>query len=84
MGDSYAGFNGAVTSSLRKVIKDVDKMTREQMLQWGRNFIVTESPQPNPARVGMILLQWGRNFIVTERPHADRHEQTVTDASMGP
>ena len=38
------------------------------MLQWGRNFCVTERARYGRAAAAAALLQWGRNFCVTESP----------------
>ena len=60
-------FNGAVTFSLRKFPCTVQgNPVCALLLQWGRNFFVTEiNSWGNPRWVSKTL-QWGRNFFVTE------------------
>ena len=53
------------------------------MLQWGRNFIVTENGKPDEERLNKAVLQWGCNFIVTERSRR-RRPHLGNIASMGP
>ena len=65
-GIAVASFNGAVTSSLRRVICRAVSGPGYGGLQWGRNFIVTESEGWGANRSPCGGLQWGRNFIVTE------------------
>ncbi len=38
----------------------------ELLLQWGRNFIVAETPITSNSITTTPVLQWGRNFIVAE------------------
>ena len=60
-------FNGAVTFSLRKLIKWSNNGLRKSWLQWGRNFFVTEiGDRVSFSSSVRCLLQWGRNFFVTE------------------
>ena len=41
-------------------------MPNVTMLQWGRNFFVTEIGLRFSSLHAVLLLQWGRNFFVTE------------------
>ena len=60
-------FNGAVTFSLRKLVQEEITLNPDgSMLQWGRNFFVTEICAAAGLSRNDILLQWGRNFFVTE------------------
>ena len=43
-----------------------DKHRCTIMLQWGRNFFVTEIADRKKAESRLFKLQWGRNFFVTE------------------
>ena len=63
----YGGFNGAVTFSLRKCANLEDaNLTGADLLQWGRNFFVTEIYIQLVHLELQEKLQWGRNFFVTE------------------
>ena len=47
-------------------------------LQWGRNFIVTESCMVLLGGAEIKMLQWGRNFIVTESGFRIRNNSLST------
>ena len=65
MGASFC-FNGAVTFSLRKYHDRVLEVRSSILLQWGRNFFVTEIYTLQIYTLQVCTLQWGRNFFVTE------------------
>ena len=65
--DQLGRFNGAATLSLRKCSNPISTLTPNNLLQWGRNFIVAEMIRGGRGiSVGHDMLQWGRNFIVAE------------------
>ena len=78
------GFNGAVTFSLRKLCYWCGLRISEALLQWGRNFFVTEIAQTIGHLLHKRSLQWGRNFFVTEIRKKDRRRKLFESASMGP
>ena len=64
---SWFCFNGAVTFQLRKSwMSEHNTCSDVKMLQWGRNFSVTEISIKESQAKTRWLLQWGRNFSVTE------------------
>ena len=64
----WHSFNGAATLSLRKPVTYAAAGPTYTLLQWGRNFIVAETPTRLAKSKLLIMLQWGRNFIVAETP----------------
>ena len=63
---TITSFNGAVTFSLRKWGKKACPQHHIKVLQWGRNFFVTEIAVIACFLSTFSALQWGRNFFVTE------------------
>ena len=63
---NHGCFNGAVTFSLRKYIVSHFISSSISLLQWGRNFFVTEIGTMSRTTYQDCVLQWGRNFFVTE------------------
>ena len=56
----------------------------QNLLQWGRNFFVTEINHISPSSQEVSELQWGRNFFVTEIDGVRQGDERETRASMGP
>jgi len=54
------------------------------MLQWGRNFFVTEIGFLPKKLQPLFALQWGRNFFVTEIGSCVDISSVDIIASMGP
>ena len=60
------------------------KVTPEELLQWGRNFIVAEMAPGGAWRLSVSGLQWGCNFIVAEIIQGWTEREAEYRASMGP
>ena len=54
------------TFSLRKYCSAGGTQCERHLLQWGRNFFVTEIARARWTAFPVQALQWGRNFFVTE------------------
>ena len=58
-------------------------LVTKSLLQWGRNFFVTEMFLKKSKKMSNFKLQWGRNFFVTEICITLGYNE-LKSASMGP